>query len=107
MYLNIKSLYLQLAFKHWKFTTFDIVLHKNKELVARLGGIQRTIYSSNNVEGLKRLERKLHDELNDILKKEELMWFQRSRAKWLSDGDMNTKYYHIKTVARRRKKYWT
>jgi hypothetical protein len=82
-------------------------LHKNKELVARLGGIQRTINSSNNVEGLKRLERKLHDELNDILKKEELMWFQRSRAKWLSDGDMNTKYYHIKTVARRRKKYWT
>jgi hypothetical protein len=82
-------------------------LHKNKELVARLGCIQRTIYGSNNVEGLKRLERKLHDELNDILKKEELMWCQRSRAKWLSDGVRNTKYYHIKTVVRRRKKYWT
>lgn len=52
---------------------------------------------------MKTLELRLHDELNNILKKEELMWFQRSMAKWLVDGNTNTKYYHLKTITRRKK----
>lgn len=31
------------------------------------------------------------------------MWFQRSGAKWLMDGDMNTRYYHLKAMTRKRK----
>jgi hypothetical protein len=71
--------------------------------MARIGGIQRHIQSGNNRVGLKRLEQRLQRELNDILRKEELMWYQRSRAKWLQDGDRNTRYYHLKTVSRRRR----
>ncbi|MCI12397.1 protein binding protein, partial [Trifolium medium] len=55
------------------------------------------MYNGNRSSGLRRLETKLQCELHDIMKKEELMWFQRSRAKWLSDGDRNTRYYHVKT----------
>jgi hypothetical protein len=49
------------------------------------------------------MEFRLQHELNTILRQEELMWYQRSRAKWLTDGDRNTKYYHLKTVNRRRR----
>lgn len=31
------------------------------------------------------------------------MWFQRSKAKWINDGDRNTRYYHLKAINRRRK----
>ncbi|KAI5437485.1 hypothetical protein KIW84_023555 [Lathyrus oleraceus] len=31
------------------------------------------------------------------------MWFQRSRVKWLADGDCNIKYYHLETINRRKK----
>jgi hypothetical protein len=31
------------------------------------------------------------------------MRFQRSRAKWLKDGDRNNCYYHLKTINRRRR----
>lgn len=30
------------------------------------------------------------------------MWYQRSIAKWLMDGDRNTEYYHMKTIIQRR-----
>ncbi|MCH79377.1 putative non-LTR retroelement reverse transcriptase [Trifolium medium] len=71
--------------------------------MARLQGIQRAMQNGSRSGGLWRLEKQLQKELNIILKKEELMWFQRSRAKWLTDGDRNTRYYHLKTASRRRK----
>jgi hypothetical protein len=43
-------------------------------------------------------EIKLQRELKDILRKEELVWFQRSGVKWLTYEDRNTRYYHTKTV---------
>jgi hypothetical protein len=87
----------------WKFQHFDKVLHRKKELMARIGGIQRCIQEGAGRSRFINLEHKLQQELNDIMRKEELMWFQRSRAKWLRDGDRNTHYYHLKTVTRRRK----
>lgn len=30
------------------------------------------------------------------------MWYQRSQANWLVDGDRNTKYYHMKILSRKR-----
>ncbi|MCH79474.1 hypothetical protein A2U01_0000223 [Trifolium medium] len=71
--------------------------------MARLEGIQSRLYSGHYHGGLRNLEAKVQEELILILKKEELMWFQRSRAKWLADGDRNTRYYHLKTVSRRRR----
>ena len=53
--------------------------------------------------GMRRLEVQLQEELSRILNKEEVMWFQHSRTMWLSDGDRNTMYYHMKTLARRKR----
>lgn len=68
--------------------------------MARLQGIQIFLQMSEGYAWLKKLEKKLEIELNNILKNEKLMWFQRSRAKWLMDSDRNTRYYHIKTIKR-------
>ncbi|XP_058762592.1 uncharacterized protein LOC131635973 [Vicia villosa] len=87
----------------WKKFSIQHVQRAKKGLMTRLNGIQRNIHLRQNNRGLLKLEKKLQEELKTILRQEELMWFQRSRTKWLVDGDRNTKYYHLQTVKIRRK----
>lgn len=81
----------------WKGNSFGQVLKKKKECLAHLNGVQGCIQRNDKFLGMKTLEKKLHLELNFILKQGEIMW----RTKWLVDGDRNTKYYHLKTINRR------
>jgi hypothetical protein len=45
----------------------------------------------------------LQRELDLVLQQEEAIWFKKSRSQWIKDGDRNTRYYHVKTITRRRR----
>lgn len=49
------------------------------------------------------LEEQLRADLLLTLEQEELLWLQKSRNKWLADGDRNTRFFHISTLTRRKK----
>lgn len=36
-----------------------------------------------------------------MLKQEELLWYQKARVEWIQDGDKNTTFFHLSTIARR------
>ena len=48
-------------------------------------------------------EAALLKEFEVVLEQEEMLWFQKSREKWVALGDRNTKYFHTLTVVRRRR----
>jgi hypothetical protein len=94
--------HLPQTIKDWKYMNVEKVNNKKREILARLGGIQRKLQGGRSNRFLVHLESELQKELAHTLKAEELMWFQRSRARWLVNGDRNTRYYHLKTITRRR-----
>ncbi|KAL6208769.1 hypothetical protein ACLB2K_019714 [Fragaria x ananassa] len=52
---------------------------------------------------LQDLEKKLIADYEKIRDAEALFWKQKSRDKWLSEGDRNTKFFHLTTIVRRRR----
>jgi hypothetical protein len=49
------------------------------------------------------LKHVLNERLVELLREEELKWYQRAKVKHLLQGDANTKYYHLLANGRHRK----
>ncbi|GAU10788.1 hypothetical protein TSUD_424840, partial [Trifolium subterraneum] len=49
------------------------------------------------------LQRDPQREYDLILRQEEIHWYQKAREDWIKLGDRNTKFFHTKTVIRRKR----
>ena len=56
-----------------------------------------------DVLSLSLLERSLQKDYTDVLKQEEMFWFQKSNEKWVKMGDRNTSFFHTQTIVRRKR----
>ncbi|KAF7831333.1 ribonuclease H [Senna tora] len=86
----------------WNKNIFGNIFKRKKRLISIIEGIQRVANHCEN-RFLYKLENDLKNELDEVLKQEEILWFQKSRGQWIHDGDKNTRLYHTKTIIRRRR----
>ena len=68
----------------------------------RLKNIQRRLEVVDSL-SLRRIKKELQEGYNIVLAQEELLWFQKSREKWVRYGDQNTKFFHIQTIMRQKR----
>ncbi|CAN1136858.1 Transposon TX1 uncharacterized 149 kDa protein [Linum perenne] len=54
-------------------------------------------------EKVKLREKIILGRLKDCWKQEEEFWSQRARVKWLSEGDWNTRFFHLSTIQRKQR----
>lgn len=95
---------VKIASSSWNIRTFKSLIQKKNKLLGRILGIQRVCQEGKGDFGLEKRENKLKQKLSLFLHQEEIMWFRRSKIKWLFDGDRNTKFYHTVAIQRRRRK---
>lgn len=44
-------------------------------------------------------------ELDEIWTRERLLWKAKAKAKWIAEGDANTRFFHISTITHRKYNY--
>ncbi|BFG33690.1 hypothetical protein CerSpe_199640 [Prunus speciosa] len=88
--------------KQWNTNVFGHLKKRKANLLARIDGIQKTLCLGPN-RFLNKLEVSLVEEFNMLLDQEAIFWHQKSRIKWIQEGDRNTNFFHLSTIIRRRR----
>lgn len=93
---------LRVKLQVWNKEVFGNVQRKKEKLMAEISLIQDRLERDQS-DDLLLQEEGLLKEFDVILEQEEMLWFQKSREKFIALGDRNTKFFHTSTIIRRRK----
>ena len=100
-----KLKFVKSKLKEWNIMTFGDLKERKKLILTDLSRID-LIEQEGNLNSDLVLERTLkRRELEDVLLKEEVQWRQKSRVKWIKEGDCNSKFFHRMTNGRRNRKF--
>ncbi|XP_074284000.1 uncharacterized protein LOC141608557 [Silene latifolia] len=87
--------------QQWNKDVFHNIFAKKRSLERRLLGVQ-TKLSRGGPNYLFKFELNLKRQLDEVLREEEMLWFQKSRMEAICDGDRNTRLFHLSTIIRRK-----
>ncbi|XP_028055969.1 uncharacterized protein LOC114260109 [Camellia sinensis] len=86
----------------WNKLVFGNIFRCKRWFLGRIEGIQKS-QALNYSHNLHMLELDLISQYNRILHQKVIHWFQKSKTDWISQGDRNTKFFHVTTLIKRKR----
>ena len=96
-----KLKYLKEEIKRWNKYTFGNIFKSKEQLTQEMKAIQQKMILEGRSEELSQKEQITENKILERDLQEETLWWQKSRVRWLKEGEKNTKFFHKTTVQRR------
>ena len=89
--------------KVWAKNTSGAYKKEKKKLLAKLDELDKKAESTLLDQNELNLKYVLNERLSELLREEEIKWYQRAKVKNLLEGDANTKYFQLVANEKHRK----
>eukprot|EP00253_Pinus_taeda_P031319 PITA_31319 len=96
-----KLKHLKGKIKYWNRTTFCNIFHGKANIEQDMKQLQQKIITLGHSDDLAEQEKTIERKLMEKEKQEEFLWKQKSRIRWLKEGEKNTKFFHNTTIQHR------
>jgi hypothetical protein len=99
--LHKKLKYIRKKLKEWNRDIFGNINTEKNDIEEKMKKLQETCLREGYTEDRKKEELQMTQEWEARCQQEETLWHQKSRIRWLKEGERNTKFFHRTTMARR------
>lgn len=89
---------LKQVLKVWNHTQFSNIFENRKKLEQQMCSLQQNIILEGRTEEQVNQEQILWNKIETCRQQEETLWRQKSRIRWLKEGEKNTKFFHRSAI---------